>query len=105
MSEFVNSDLIEPEVENELNQKLVRLKFDEYRDSRENSLKISREEQLDAACSMRLHKQNTKIKTIMKPYENRIADAEKSSKVKRLIEFDHSVACSIKSLAVKRIIK
>ena len=33
MDEFINCDLIEQEIENEINCKLSRLKFEEYRDS------------------------------------------------------------------------
>ena len=39
---------------------------------------------------------------MMKPYENRISDVENSLKTKMLIDFDHSVGCSIKSLAIQK---
>ena len=81
-SEFVNCDLIEQEIENEFNQNLLRLKFDKHYDSRANSLKIRRAKQLDAVRSMRQHKQKTKVKMTMKPYENRITDAEKIQKLR-----------------------
>ena len=42
------------------------------------------------------------VKTIIKPYENIISDLKKKLKMKMLIDFDHSVTCSIKSLAVQK---
>lgn len=41
MAAFVNCDLVEQEIQNEFNQKLLRLKFNEYRDAIENSVKIN----------------------------------------------------------------
>ena len=79
ISEFVNCDLIELEIENEFNQKFLRLKFNKNCDSRDNSLKFKWEEQLDPVLSMMLRKQKTKVKTVMNPYENRIVNAEKKS--------------------------
>ena len=54
MAAFVNCDVMELEIDNEFNQKLLRLKFAEYIDSRENSLKIKRDKQLDAVKCMRI---------------------------------------------------
>ena len=52
---------------------------------------------------MRLHKQKAKDKAVMKHCQNRIADTERNLKIKPLNDFDHSVACSIKSLVVIKI--
>ena len=51
MAAFVNCELIEQEIENEFNQILLRLKFNEYRDAIENSLKINTDKQSDAIKS------------------------------------------------------
>ena len=41
----------------------------------------------------------------VKPYEKRIADAEKNNKIKTLIGFDHDACCSINLLLSKKIEK
>ena len=51
MAAFVNCELIEQEIKNEFNQILLRLKFNEYRDAIENSLKINTDKQSDAIKS------------------------------------------------------
>ena len=67
MAAFVNCDVIELETENEFNQKLLRLKFAEYIDSRENSLKIKRDKQLDAVKCMRISGKKRKIQKLSNP--------------------------------------
>ena len=67
MAAFVNCDVIELEIENEFNQKLLRLKFAEYIDSRENSLKIKRDKQLDAVKCMRISEKKRKIQKLSNP--------------------------------------
>ena len=46
-----NCYLIEQEIKNKFNQKLLRLKFNEYQDAIENSVKINTDKQVDAVKS------------------------------------------------------
>lgn len=55
-SSFLNFDLINQEIENEFNQKLLKLKFDEYLNSRQNSLKIKRDQQKKTKKQLNLPK-------------------------------------------------
>lgn len=102
MCEFIDCHLLEKEIEGDFSQKILRLKFDEYYESRLNSLKIKRKEELDVVHSMKQNKSRDKKRMFMKSYKNRVSEAENNLKTKMLIAFDHSVACSIKSLAIQK---
>ena len=61
MSAFINCDPINQEIENVYNQNPLRVKFDEYRSSWENSLKIRIDEHLDAVKSIRFSEKRKNI--------------------------------------------
>lgn len=65
-------------------------------------MKIKLAQQLDAVRLMKEHKKKIETKMNMKLYENRISVYEKNLKTKIVIDFDHSIACCIKFLAVQK---
>ena len=55
---------------------------------------------MDAFHSMKIYQQKHKVKLIKKPYKSRMSMVKKIMKVKTLMDFNHFIACSIKSLAI-----
>ena len=51
---------------------------------------------------MKNKQKKAKARATMKSYDGRIAECEENLRMKTLIDFDHSVACSINSLAVEK---
>ena len=66
MCEFIDYHLLQKEIEGDFSQKILRLKFDEYYESRLNSLKIKRKEELDIVHSMKQSKSRDKKRMFMK---------------------------------------
>ena len=65
-------------------------------------LKINRGKQLDAICQMKVKQKKMKSRGAMKNYDDRIGNYKKNLKTKMMIDFDHSVVCSIKSLTIQK---
>ena len=93
MGNSVRCILLEQEIETEVNSDLLKLKINKYYDTRKYYLKIKRKRQLNAICSLK----DKQTKT-----NDRIVDCEKNLRTKMLIDFDHSVAWSMKLLAVQK---
>ena len=55
---------------------------------------------MDAFHSMKIYQQKHKVKLVKKPYKSRMSMVKKIMKVKTLMDFNHFIACSIKSLAI-----
>ena len=58
--------------------------------------------ELDAVFSMKKSKQKKHWKNTLKDKDEKQKDEEKCPKTKSIIEFDLTLSCSIKSLAVKK---
>ena len=105
ISEFVSSEYLKREIEEEFSNKIARLDpKDIYYDARKNSLEVQKKKQLDAVFSMKKLRQK-KHKNTIKEVDEKIKDEEICPKTKSIIEFDPSLTCSITSLAVKKIMK
>ena len=102
MSDFVICDLLEQEIETEFNIGLLRLKIDDYYNTRKISPEIKRDRQLDAIRSVKGKQKKMIYRGTMKNYDDRIADCEKNLETKMIVDFDQSVASSIKFLAVQK---
>ena len=70
-------------------------------DTQKNSLEIKEDRQLDTIHLMKDNHKKMKSRGTMKNCDNRIDDYKKNLKTKMIIDFDHSVACSIKSLTIQ----
>ena len=109
VSKFVNSSLIEKEIEKTYNEKLLQTNDD-------NFLKISKIEYLKTEKKKKLkkkneealrqlqqkEKKNTHTKKIIKILEKRLDEANKNPKVKGITDSDEASSNSVKSIAVKK---
>ena len=104
ISEFVSSKLLESEIDETMDNKIAALDQNEtFFETRKNSLEVERKQKLDSVYSMRKSKQmRHEKKNKQKGYEENLKEAERNPKTKSLIEFDTSLACSVKALAVKQ---
>ena len=81
---------------------------DEYYNAKKKSLEFKKKKKrarcffLFDAFSMKMSKPKKHKKNSIKDLDHKQQDEEKCPKTKSIIEFDPSVACSIKSLAVKK---
>ena len=109
VSKFVNSSLIEKEIEKTYNEKLLQTNDD-------NFLKISKIEYLKTEKKknkkkkneealrqlQQKEKKNTHTKKIIKILEKRLDEANKNPKVKGITDSDEASSNSVKSIAVKK---
>ena len=99
---FVSSESLEREIEEEFLNKNRKLdQNDNYYGARKNSLKIQKKEELGAVFSMKKSRQES-IKKYNKRHKGKKKDEEKCLKTKSITEFDPTLSCGIKSLAVKK---
>ena len=75
---------------------------DKYYEAKKKLVRNSKKQELDAVFSMKKSKQKKHKKEINKRFDQIQQDEEKCPKTKSIIEFDPSLACSIKSFAVKK---
>ena len=100
-SDFVSSEILERQIEEEYLHKIANLNTnDEYFETRKNSSKIQKKKETWFF--------NEKIKTEKTPknikdIDEKQKDEEKCPKTKSIIEFDTTLFCSIKILAIKKI--
>ena len=103
IAEFVSSELLERQIEEEFSHKIPSLDpQDEYYEATKNSLEFQRKKELDPIFSMKMSRQKKHEKHSIKDIDKKIKEEEKNPKTKSIIEFNQSLACSIKSLAVKK---
>ena len=102
ISNFVSSEILERQIEEEFLNKIGKLdENDDYYEARKNSLEILKKR---AWCCIFYEKIKTKkaLKKYNKRHRWKQKDEEKCPKTKSIIEFDLTLSCSIKSLAVKK---
>ena len=78
---------------------------DEYFKARKNLLNFQKKKELNAAFPMKNSRQkntHTHTKRSIKYIEQKTRNEEKDPRTKTMLEFDHSTACNIKYLAVKK---
>ena len=102
ISDFASSEIPDRLIEEEYLNKIANLDpKDEYFEARKNSLEIQKKKEIDSVFSMKKSRQKTQ-KNSIKDIDEKQKDKEKCPKTKSIIEFDTALSCSIKSLAIKK---
>ena len=102
MSNFVICERLEQETEMEFNSDILKLKINDYYDTRRNSLEITKKRKLNAILSLKDKQKKRKSRATMKSYNDGVVHCEKDLRTKTLLDFDHSVGYII-SLAVQKV--
>ena len=103
ISKFVNSSLIESEIQNRYIEELFEIRNDDpFRIAKISALKEKEKEEKEALSMFKEKEKRNKKKKTIESYMNRVKGAHKNIKIKTLIDFDASLTTSIKSLAVKK---
>ena len=106
VSNFVTSDLIQPQIEETYNDKLIKLdKEDKFYAIKLNCLKTERMSNLEAADNFDKKNKKNKRRLNLIDYAKRKDEAFTDQKIKGLIDFDEEYCSSIRSLAVKKSVK
>ena len=103
VSQFVISDLLKQQIEENCNNKLMKLdKEDRFYEIKLETLKTERLSSIEAAEKVDHNKRKTKRKISLIDYSERKKEALTSQKVKSLIDFDDQYSASIKSIAIQK---
>ena len=95
VSNFINSDVLEQQIEQDFQQQIAGVKHDDpFKSARINSTKNQNREDLDALECL---KEREKIKE----EKTKLDEAFKNKKIKTMIDFDKKECNSIKSIVVK----
>lgn len=96
-----SSELSESEIESFFNNSTMKLRWeDEYLYQKKNLLEIKTAKKLEAVNLMKNKIKKSKKKSKKKDYDSRLSDFQQNPKTMMILEFDQSLPCSIKSLAV-----
>lgn len=96
-----SSELSESEIESFFNNSTMKLKWeDEYLYQKKNLLEIKTEKKLEAVNLIKNKIKKSKKKSKKKDYDSRLSDFQQNPKTMMILEFDQSLPCGIKSLAV-----
>ena len=103
ISNIVNSELIEKEIEKTFNEKMLKIKAnDPFRNGKITSLNNQRKEDLEALECIKKKKNVCARKNLLKNIETRLDEVNKNTKIKNITDFDEHNCNSIKSLAIKK---
>ena len=103
VSQFVISDLLKQQIEENCNNKLMKLdKEDRFYEIELETLKTERLSSIEAAEKVDHNKRKTKRKISLIDYSERKKEALTNQKVKSLIDFDDQYSASIKSIAIQK---
>ena len=104
ISNFVNSDILEQEIEQNFQQQIANVKHDDLlRSAKISSIKNHNKEDLDALESLKKNERKSKKIKFTRDVETKLEDAFKNKKIKTMIDFDENKCNSIKSIAAKGI--
>lgn len=96
-----SSELSESEIESFFNNSTMKLRWeDEYLYQKKNLLEIKTAKKLEAVNLMKNKIKKSKKKSKKKDYDSRLSDFQQNPKTMMILEFNQSLPCSIKSLAV-----
>ena len=102
VSQFVISDLLKQQIEENCNNKLMKLdKEDRFYEIKLETLKTERLSSIEAAEKVDHNKRKTKRKISLIDYSERKKEALTNQKIKSLIDFDDQYSASIKSIAIQ----
>ena len=100
VSNFVRSDILEEEINQNYNQKISKIKEDDpFKNARINEIE-NEKKNIDALNSFKEKEKKSKKRKI-KDVNLQVDDAVKNKKIKTMIEFDKKECNSIKSILVK----
>ena len=103
VSQFVISDLLKQQIEENCNNKLMKLdKEDRFYEIKLETLKTERLSSIEAAEKVDHNKRKTKRKISLIDYSERKKEALTTQKVKSLIDFDDQYSARIKSIAIQK---
>ena len=103
VSQFVISDLLKQQIEENCNNKLMKLdKEDRFYEIELETLKTERLSSIEAAEKVDHNKRKTKRKISLIDYSERKKEALTNQKIKSLIDFDDQYSASIKSIAIQK---
>ena len=103
VSQFVISDLLKQQIEEDCNNKLMKLdKEDRFYEIKLETLKTERLSSIEAAEKVDHNKRKTKRKISLIDYSERKKEALTNQKIKSLIDFDDQYSASIKSIAIQK---
>ena len=103
VSQFVISDLLKQQIEENCNNKLMKLdKEDRFYEIKLETLKTERLSSIEAAEKVDHNKRKTKRKISLIDYSERKKEALTNQKIKSLIDFDDQYSASIKSIAIQK---
>ena len=102
VSQFVTSDLLKKQIEEDYNNKLMKLdKEDRFYEIKLQTIKTERLSSLEAAEKVDQNKKKNKRKISLIDYSESKNDALTNQKVKSLIDFDDQYSASIKSITIQ----
>ena len=103
VSQFVISDLLKQQIEENCNNKLMKLdKEERFYEFKLETLKTERLSSIEAAEKVDHNKRKTKRKISLIDYSERKKEALTNQKIKSLIDFDDQYSASIKSIAIQK---
>ena len=103
ISNFVNSEILENEIEENYNRKISVIKEnDPFKNARIAEIENTKKTEIDALNCLKEKEKKSKKRKI-KFVDLQIEEAVKNKKIKSMIEFDKKECNSIKSVLVKKI--
>ena len=106
VSKYVNSTLIEKEIEQTYNNKLLEIKPDDpFRNSKVQYSKTEKKKKTEwksIKITSRKRKKHTNKNRTVKNYETWLDEANRNNKINSIIDFDEMNCNSIKSIVVKK---
>ena len=103
MSKFVTSDLLKSQIEEEYNNKLLKLdKEDKFYEIKLQTLKTERLSSLESAEKIYQKNKKNKKRATLVDYLDRKKEALTNQRTKSLIDFDEEYSCSIRVIAIEK---
>ena len=103
VSKFVTSDLLKWQIEEEYNDKLMKLdKEDKFYEIKLQTLKTERLSSLEAAEKIDQKNKKYKKRATLVDYVDRKNEALTNQRVKSQIDFDEEYLCSIRSIVLEK---
>ena len=103
ISQFFTSDLLKQQIEEKLNDKLIKLDAnDRFYEIKLQTIKSEGLCSIEAAEKLDQNKKKIKTRATLYDYVDRKNEALTNQRVKSLIDFDEEYSCSIKSIAIEK---
>ena len=102
VSGFVNSGVLEQEIEQTFQQHLAELKCDDsFRNAGITAIENQNKEEYNMLEALKKKERKSKKRKLSRDVETKLEDAFKNKKIKTMIDFDRKECNSIKSIALK----